>query len=68
MIKSIRIGCTGPVARIEEVRNAYSILVGKPEEPITLKRSGFKFDDNIKVNVKEIGFCVVYWIELAQLR
>jgi hypothetical protein len=32
MIKSQRMRCAGPVARIGELRKAYRLLVGKPEE------------------------------------
>jgi hypothetical protein len=38
-----------------EVRNAYRILVGRPERRRTLRRSRHKWEDNIKINHREVG-------------
>jgi hypothetical protein len=48
-----------------EVRNTYSILVGKPEGRRPLGRSRHRWEDNIKMDLREIGFGDVDWIHLA---
>jgi hypothetical protein len=53
----------GHVARIEEKRNAYRILVGKPEG---LGRPRYRWADNIKMDLREIGWDGVDWIDMAQ--
>jgi hypothetical protein len=58
----------GHVARIEETRNAYRILVGKPEGKRPLERPRRRWVDNIKMDVTEIGWNGIDWIELAQDR
>jgi hypothetical protein len=54
--------------RVGEVRNAYKILVGKPEAKRPLGRSRRRLEDNIKMYLKEIGWEGVGWIDLAQWR
>jgi hypothetical protein len=56
MIKSRRMRCAGHVARIGEKRNAYRILVGKPEGKTALGRSRRRWEDNIKMGPREIGW------------
>jgi hypothetical protein len=51
-----------------EVRDAYNILVGKPEGRRPLGRPRCRWDDNIKVNLRDIGFGDVDLIYLAQVR
>jgi hypothetical protein len=51
-----------------EVRNAYSILVEKPEGRRPLGRPRHRWEDNIKMDLGEIGFRDVDWIHLAQDR
>jgi hypothetical protein len=58
----------GHVARTGEVRNACSILVGKPEGRRHLGRPRRRWEDNIKMDIREIGFGDVDWIYLAQER
>jgi hypothetical protein len=65
-IKSRRMGWAGHVARMGETRNAYRILVGKPEGKRRLGRPRRKWVDNIKMDLREIGWGGVDWIELAQ--
>jgi hypothetical protein len=48
-----------------ETRNAYRILVGKPEENRPLGRPRRVWVDNIKIYHREIGLDVIYWIDLA---
>jgi hypothetical protein len=52
MIKSRRKRWTGLVARMEERRGAYRILVGTPEGRISLGRSRHRWEDNIKIDVQ----------------
>jgi hypothetical protein len=47
-------------------RNAYEILLGKPEEKKPLGRSRCRWEGNIKINLKETCGERVGWIELAQ--
>jgi hypothetical protein len=51
-----------------EVRGAYNILVGRPEGRRQLGRLRRRWEDNIKMDIKEIGFGDVGWIHLAQDR
>jgi hypothetical protein len=55
-------------ARMGEMRNAYSILVGKPEGKRPLKRCRRGWKDNIRMDLREIGWEYVNWIHLAQDR
>jgi hypothetical protein len=54
------------VARIGEVRGAYNILVGRPGGRRPLGRPRCRWEDNIKVDLREIGLGDVDWIHLAQ--
>jgi hypothetical protein len=58
----------GHVARIGDRRNAYRILVGKPEERRPLGRPRRRWMDNIKIDLREIGWDGMDWIDLAQDR
>jgi hypothetical protein len=51
-----------------EVRGAYKILVGRPEGRTPLGRPRCRWEDNIKMDPREIGFGSVDWIHLAQDR
>jgi hypothetical protein len=51
-----------------ETRNAYRILVGKPEGKRPLRRLTRRWVDNIKMDVRDIGWDGRDWIELAQDR
>jgi hypothetical protein len=53
---------------MEKMRNAYTILVGKPEGKKTLRRSKRNWEDNIKTDLTEIRLEGVDWIHLAQDR
>jgi hypothetical protein len=48
--------------------NAYRILVGKPEGKRPLGRSRRRWVDNIKMDLREIGWDGMDWIDLAQDR
>jgi hypothetical protein len=49
-------------------RNPYRILVGKPEGKRTLRRPRHRSVDNIKMNLRELGWGYIDWIDLAQDR
>jgi hypothetical protein len=51
-----------------EKRNSYMILVGKPERKRPLRRPRCRSVDNIKMDLREIGWDGMDWIELAQDR
>jgi hypothetical protein len=51
-----------------EKRNAFSILVEKPEGKRPIRRPRRRWVDNIKIDLREIGSNLVYWIDLAQDR
>jgi hypothetical protein len=51
-----------------EKRNAYRILVGKPEGKRPLGGPRYRWEDNIKIDLREIGWGGVDWIDLAQDR
>jgi hypothetical protein len=68
VIKARRMRWAGHVARMREVRGAYNILVGRPGERRPLGRSRRRWEDNIKMDLSEIGFGDVDWIHWAQDR
>jgi hypothetical protein len=55
----------GLVARMGETRNAYRILVGKPEGKRSLRRPRRRWVDNIKMNLRKN---LMMWIGLIWLR
>jgi hypothetical protein len=68
MIKSRRMRWVGHVTRMGETRNAYRILLGKPEGKRPLGRPRRRWVDNIEMNLREIGWDGMDWIDLAQNR
>jgi hypothetical protein len=54
--------------RLGEVRGAYNILVGKPEGRRPLGRPRRRWEDNIKMDLREIRFGDVDWIHWARDR
>jgi hypothetical protein len=51
-----------------EKRNAYKVLVGKPEGKRPVGRPRRRWEDNIKMDLREIGWSGMDWIDLAQDR
>jgi hypothetical protein len=51
-----------------EKRNAYRLLVGKPEQKWPIGRSRRRWVDNIRKDLGEVGWGDVDWIGLAQDR
>jgi hypothetical protein len=66
-IKSRRMRCARHVARIGLKRNAYR-MVGKPEGKCPLGRQRHRWVDDIKMDLREIGWGGLDWINLAQDR
>ncbi|KAJ4434362.1 hypothetical protein ANN_22921 [Periplaneta americana] len=64
----IRLRWAGRVARIGESRKAYRVLVGRPEGKRPLGRPRRRWEDNIKMYLREVGYDDRYWINLAQDR
>ena len=56
------------VARMGDRTDLYKVLVGKPEGNRTLGRPRRKWQDNIKMDLEEMRYGGVDWIELAQDR
>jgi hypothetical protein len=59
-----RMRWVGHVAPMREVRGAYNILVGMPEGRKPLGRPRRRWDDNIRMDLREIGFGDADWIHL----
>jgi hypothetical protein len=68
VIKSRRLRWAGHVVRMGEERSAYRILVGRPEGRRPLRRPRRRWEDNIKMDIREVGWEDMNWIELAQDR
>jgi len=68
VIKSRRIRWAEHVACMGAVRNVYEILVGKPEGRRPLVRPRRRWEDNIRMDVREIGWGGVDWMRLVQDR
>jgi PAS domain-containing protein len=68
IIKSRRMRWAGHVARMGEKRNAYRLLVGKPEGKRQLGRPRCRWVDNIRVDLREVRWGDVDWIGLAKDR
>jgi hypothetical protein len=65
VIKSRRMRWAGHVARMGEGRDVYRVLVGKPEGKRPLGRPRRRREDNIKMDLREIGIDGANWIRLA---
>jgi hypothetical protein len=68
MIKSRRMRWVGYLARMGEGRGVNRVLVGRPEGKKPLGRPRRRWEDNIKMDLKEIGIDGANWIRLAQDR
>jgi hypothetical protein len=68
IIKARRMRWVGHVARMGEKRNAYRLLVGKPEGRKPLGRPRRRWVDNIRMCLVELGWGDVSWIGLTQDR
>jgi hypothetical protein len=68
MIKSRRMRWGTTCSTNGVTRNAYRILVGKPEGRRPLGRTRRRWVDNIKIGLREIGWGGMDWMDLAQDR
>ena len=68
VVKSRRLRWVGHVARMGEDRGVHRVLVGKPEgkRPLGIPRR--RWEDNIKMDLQEVGGGRGDWMELAQDR
>jgi hypothetical protein len=69
-IKSRRIRWVGHVARMGEGRNVYMVVVGKPKGKRPLTRLRRRWEDGVRMDLREIGWGGggVEWIHVAQDR
>jgi len=67
-MKSRRMSWEGPVAHMRKRKGAYRVLVGKPEGKRPLGRSRLRWENNIKMDLQEMGWKGMEWIDLAQDR
>jgi hypothetical protein len=67
-IKSRRMRWAGHVAPMGEGRKVYRILVGKPEGKTPLERPIRRWEEGIKMDLREIDWGCVDWIHVAQNR
>jgi hypothetical protein len=68
VIKSRRMRWAGHVARVGEGRGVYRVLLGKPEVKRLLGRPRRRWEDNIRMDLQEVGCGCVDGIGLAQDR
>jgi hypothetical protein len=66
VIKSRRMRWAGHVGRMGEARSVYRVLVGRPEGKRLLERPERRWEDNIKMDLRETGIDGANWIRLAQ--
>jgi hypothetical protein len=68
IIKSKMVRWAGHVARMGKKCTVYRILVGKPEGNRPVVRPRYKWVDNIKIELSEIGWGGMEWIDVAEDR
>jgi 3-oxoacyl-ACP reductase-like protein len=68
VIKSRRMRWARYEARMEERRVVYRVLVGKSEGKRPLGKPRHRWEDNIKMELQEVGCTGMDWMELAQDR
>jgi hypothetical protein len=68
VIKPRRMRWTGHVARMGEGSGAYRVLVGRPGGRRPLGRPRRRWEDNIKMDLQEVGWGGMDWIDMAQDR
>jgi hypothetical protein len=67
MIKTRRMRWAGHIAQMEE-KNTCRVLMGKPEGKRPLGRPRRRWEDNIRMDLREIGWGFMDWIDLSQDR
>jgi len=68
VVKARRMRWAGHVARMGQDRGVQRVLVGKPEGKRPLGRPRRRWEDNIKMDLQEVGWGRGDWMELAQDR
>ena len=68
MIKSTGMRWAGHVARMEEGRGVHKVLLRKPEGKRPLGRPRRRWENNIKMDLEEVGRGFGDWMGLAQDR
>jgi len=68
VVKSRRIRWAGHVARMGQGRGMHRVLLGKPEGKRPLGRPRRRWEDNIKMELQEVGRGWGDWMELVQDR
>jgi hypothetical protein len=68
VIKSRRLRWEGHVAWVRMKKNTYKILVRKPERKRPLRRLRHRWENNVRMNLKEMVWVSVDWIHLSQDR
>ena len=67
-IQPRRLRWAGHVARMKEGRSAFKILTGKPTGKTQLGRPGRRWEDNIRMDIKEMGINTKNWFDSTQDR
>jgi hypothetical protein len=65
IIKASRMRWAGHVARMEQNRNAYRLLVGKPEGRRPLGRPRRRWLDNIRMDLVDVRWGYVVWLRIG---
>ena len=65
VVTSRRMGWAEHVAGMGEGRGVHRVLVGKPEEKRPMGRPTRRWEDNIKIDLQEVGGILGDWMELA---
>jgi hypothetical protein len=68
VVKSRRVRWAGYVVRMGEGRGVHRVLVGKPERKRLLGRPRLRWENNIRMDLQEVGGGCGDWMELAQER
>ena len=68
LIKSRRLRWAGHVARMEEGRTAFKIITGKPRGKRPLGRSSSRWENNIRMDLEEMGTNAGNWVGSSQDR
>jgi len=67
-IKSRKMRWSGHIARIEEIKNAKNNPAGKSKVKRPLGRPNHEWEDNNKIDLREIRWKIVGWIHLSHYR
>jgi hypothetical protein len=68
VIKSRRMRWAGHVVRMGDRKGVYRVLIGRPEGKRSLGRPRRRWEDHIKMDLRETGIDRVNWIQLTQDR